>query len=230
MKSLAKFVLWTMLILVVSTIWCVNKCFNTVKNSTTQTTRRVDTKPVKNAYVTGGAVNVRSGPGTDFEVKGQLLRGDEVIWTKLDGEWHLVRTPDNDFGYIHEKLLTFSSKDLFLDIWKIASKNRTQLEAYLGPAKWGKIPEGDQGIFLGGTVEILMYKGKWEAITIYTRDILKFDQTKALDYLGLEQMAPDFKNRHTIRWERKAGLYEIAVAPDSDRRGMVEFLYIRVTK
>lgn len=57
--------------------------------------------------VTGDRVNLRSGPGTDFDVVGSLSRGDEVEILHDDGiGWVQMRMPDGRIGWIADFLLT----------------------------------------------------------------------------------------------------------------------------
>ena len=61
-------------------------------------------------FVGSRSVNVRSGPGTDFEVVGRLARGEAVL-VVADGEgpdgWSLIRIEgDGVEGYVASRLLT----------------------------------------------------------------------------------------------------------------------------
>ena len=41
-------------------------------------------------YVTGDALNIRSGPGTDYNVLGQAYYGDSLVVLGKEGTWHLI--------------------------------------------------------------------------------------------------------------------------------------------
>ena len=63
--------------------------------------------------VTATRVNVRSGAGTDFPVVGQVTAGDQVkILGETDGWMRILPVSDSTFGWVHENLISFKSKDI----------------------------------------------------------------------------------------------------------------------
>lgn len=54
--------------------------------------------------VTGEYVNLRSKPGTEFEVIGQVYKGDILALEDTIGDWHYIRTKDGMYGYITASL------------------------------------------------------------------------------------------------------------------------------
>ncbi|ROU02681.1 SH3 domain-containing protein [Histidinibacterium lentulum] len=55
--------------------------------------------------VNGSLVNVRTGPGTDFEVLATLPRGTEVDLVELRGGWAMIRLSSGEEGWMAEYLL-----------------------------------------------------------------------------------------------------------------------------
>lgn len=56
------------------------------------------------AWIKEDVVNVRSGPGTNHEKRGQLHRGDKVYIVGRDGDWRKCRTPGGH-GWMRRDLL-----------------------------------------------------------------------------------------------------------------------------
>ncbi|MFA5480280.1 MAG: SH3 domain-containing protein, partial [Candidatus Muiribacteriota bacterium] len=55
--------------------------------------------------ITGNAVNVRSGPGTYFDVLVTLNLGTDVVILNKDNDWYQVKMPDGRLGFIFHTLL-----------------------------------------------------------------------------------------------------------------------------
>ncbi|MGI5817056.1 MAG: SH3 domain-containing protein [Armatimonadota bacterium] len=56
------------------------------------------------AWIKSATINVRSGPGTHYEKRGQLTRGTKVFIIKRDRGWSQCRTPGG-YGWIRDDLL-----------------------------------------------------------------------------------------------------------------------------
>ena len=56
------------------------------------------------AWINVEGVNVRSGPGTGYEKRGKLSKGDKVYVVARDGDWRKCRTPGG-YGWIRRDLL-----------------------------------------------------------------------------------------------------------------------------
>lgn len=52
--------------------------------------------------VTAGTLNVRGGPGTQFEAMGKVHRGDIVEVIDMRGDWARIDHNGNDDGWVHE--------------------------------------------------------------------------------------------------------------------------------
>lgn len=59
----------------------------------------------ENYQVTASALNVRSGPGTNFGVMGQVHRGDLVEVVDIQGSWARLDQNDNSDGWVHTAYL-----------------------------------------------------------------------------------------------------------------------------
>jgi len=55
--------------------------------------------------------NVRSGPGTTYEVIGKVVIGEQLLQLEKKGEWFKVRLPNNETGWIHHILITERDSD-----------------------------------------------------------------------------------------------------------------------
>lgn len=68
----------------------------TTPNNPTVTTPSTQTGTLT---VTGNSVNVRSGPGTNYDIVASVVKGDTVTKLGVDGEWYRIKT-GNITGYI----------------------------------------------------------------------------------------------------------------------------------
>ncbi len=68
----------------------------TTPNNPTVTTPSTQTGTLT---VTGNSVNVRSGPGTNYDIVASVVKGDTVTKLGVEGEWYRIKT-GNITGYI----------------------------------------------------------------------------------------------------------------------------------
>ena len=61
-----------------------------------------------NACVTNSDINIRKGPGTDFEVMGGLVSGTcmQILGRNQDASWVYMVTEENEAGWVAAWLLT----------------------------------------------------------------------------------------------------------------------------
>jgi len=59
-----------------------------------------------NVSVTAHTLNIRSGPGMEFEVIGQVSRGDVLVIRGNAPEWLYVQFPSGRFGWVLERFTT----------------------------------------------------------------------------------------------------------------------------
>ncbi len=69
-------------------------------------------KPIAYWYINANALNVRSGPGTNYDKIETLKRGDKVGYFDTDGEWVRVQTPSGKKGYMLMKYLVDSESEV----------------------------------------------------------------------------------------------------------------------
>ena len=68
-----------------------NPAPDTTEDATTTTSTTQPTQQHTKMVVTADTLNVRTGPGTDYDVQGTLVLGDEVQVLALEGEWYRIQ-------------------------------------------------------------------------------------------------------------------------------------------
>ena len=69
----------------------------------------------KTVYVSStgsGTLNLRAGPGKDYDVKGYVHHGDKVSKLKTSGEWSKVKTKSSKVGWIKTKYIDGTTREL----------------------------------------------------------------------------------------------------------------------
>lgn len=64
---------------------------------------------VKNGEITGNAVNVRSGPGIEHRILGQVNMGDHVVSIEEKDTWIHIAAPDNLTAYVKADFIKYFS-------------------------------------------------------------------------------------------------------------------------
>lgn len=75
----------------------------TTPNTTTPTTTTPSTTTTNTSTtltITGNTLNVRSGPGTNYEIVTGLTKGDKVTKLGQEGDWYRIQTSGGQTGYI----------------------------------------------------------------------------------------------------------------------------------
>ncbi len=62
--------------------------------------------------IVANRLNIRSGPGDQYTVLGQLNEGEEVDIIDQKDEWIQIKPVKNTYGWINEKYISFKSKDV----------------------------------------------------------------------------------------------------------------------
>ncbi|MCG3147693.1 MAG: hypothetical protein PCFJNLEI_01134 [Verrucomicrobiae bacterium] len=70
-----------------------------------QTKCYVASKFVQNGAVTGDAINVRCGPGTNFRDIGKLAKGEQVAVVETKGEWTQIKPTASCTGWVAAELI-----------------------------------------------------------------------------------------------------------------------------
>jgi N-acetylmuramoyl-L-alanine amidase len=68
----------------------------------------VSSKFIKDGVITGDAINVRCGPGTNFRDIGKLSKGDKVAVVETKGEWSQIQPTANCSGWVAAELIEVS--------------------------------------------------------------------------------------------------------------------------
>lgn len=69
-------------------------------------------KPVAYWYINANTLNVRSGPGTQYEKIETLSRGAKIGYFATEGEWARIQTPSGKTGYMLLKYLVESESEV----------------------------------------------------------------------------------------------------------------------
>ena len=71
----------------------------------------VSAKLVKNGVVTTDAVNIRSGPGTNFKEVGKLAKGEHVDVVEKSGDWLHIKPTKHSSGWVAAELVEVSAPE-----------------------------------------------------------------------------------------------------------------------
>lgn len=77
-----------------------NQGTTTPNNAGTTTTTPSTGNTGTTLTITGNTLNVRSGPGTSYEVVTGLVKGDTVTKLGQEGDWYRIQTSSGQTGYI----------------------------------------------------------------------------------------------------------------------------------
>ena len=119
--------------------------------------------------MTSGAVNVRSGPGTNYNIITAVRTGSTVSVIGSDGSWSNVRLPDGRVGWVYTPLLATSKPNARTQCWasvvNLAPRSRGGDSSFLamrsGPStRYAKVSE----TYLGDRLQVLARKNGWAQI------------------------------------------------------------------
>ena len=99
---------WTQIRLPGSMLGYVSNGYLTSSNSSSNGNSNVNTTGGV-FTVTAGALNIRSGPGTNYSILGVLQKGAQVTRIGQDGKWFKVAASNNADAWVSSKYLTSSS-------------------------------------------------------------------------------------------------------------------------
>ncbi len=159
-------------------------------SSASSSSADVDAMP---AWIQVATVNVRSGPGTNYQQRGQLTKGDKVYVVEIRNDWRKCRTPGG-YGWIrHDMLETSISRGQQLaaaasSTPAASSSNAGTAKAYVtgdlvhlrsGPSTSDRIMAK---VVEGQTVYITETRGDWRKVTVHGgetgwiyADLLKYE-------------------------------------------------------
>lgn len=111
-------------------------------------------------------VNMRTGPGTQYDVIRELQTGEQVEYLKRSGKWAKVKSGDTE-GYVFAKYLTREKPITAGTVLTAKSSVNVRSEASTSSTKLWKLSKGDN-------VTVVAEHDKWLEI--------KFDTTTAFVY------------------------------------------------
>jgi len=137
----------------------------------------------KTVYISStgsGTLNLRSGPGKDYDVVGYVNHGDEVQVLKKSGEWSRVKTEDGDKGWIKTKYIDGTTKSLGSGT-KTVKTSGGSLNLRSGPGT----SYGVKGqVANGAKVKVLNTEGSWVKITVQSSGKTGWIQEKYISGSG----------------------------------------------
>lgn len=98
-------------------------------------------------------VNMRTGPGTQYDVIRELQTGEQVEYLKRSGKWAKVKSGDTE-GYVFAKYLTREKPITAGTVLTAKSTVNVRSEASTASTKLGKLPKGS-------LITVIAVHGKW---------------------------------------------------------------------
>ncbi|HBX23516.1 MAG TPA: N-acetylmuramoyl-L-alanine amidase [Desulfotomaculum sp.] len=80
--------------------WIAGWLVDTSASANTQPQQQISTQKIKQATITGSAVNVRSGPGTSYGSVTSVSKGSKYTVTEASGQWLKIKLSDGKQGWI----------------------------------------------------------------------------------------------------------------------------------
>ncbi len=109
-----------------------------------------------------GFLNVRSGPGTNFEILREIYPGDQVTSLEKKGRWHRVRLPGGGTGWVSGNFLQEISS-WSGDIRVVIQTSDGFLNLRAGPGTGNGII---RRIYPGDQVKVLGASGNWLRVRV----------------------------------------------------------------
>lgn len=107
--------------------------------------------------VTSDGVNLRSGPGTNYEIKWEYGKGFPLQVVTKKGDWYKVKDFENDSGWIYKSLLSKKSHMIV----KVNKKSSKKVNIRSGPATNFQIVGK---AYYGVVFETLLQKNGWAKV------------------------------------------------------------------
>lgn len=98
-------------------------------------------------------VNMRTGPGTQYDVIRELQTGEQVEYLKRSGKWAKVKSGDTE-GYVFAKYLTREKPITAGTVLTAKGAVNVRSEASTSSTKLGKMPKGS-------IITVIAVHGKW---------------------------------------------------------------------
>lgn len=124
----------------------------------------------KGALVDGAAVNVRLGPGVDFDRVGQLDKGTRLVVVKKGEKWSQVALPENTTCYIAARFVDPATPEIF----RVARTDPDQPDKQEDPDKPDK-PEKPDGAGTDKPKEVTVPEGRKLAGDTFNEKLADYD-------------------------------------------------------
>jgi uncharacterized protein YgiM (DUF1202 family) len=142
----------------------------------------------KTVYISStgsGSMNVRSGPGKSYSVKGYVHHKDTVDVLDKSGEWSKVKVHDNGVtGWIKTKYIDGTTRELGTGTKTVSCSSSLNLRTGPGTNYSAKGTVKD-----GATVKVLNTEDNWVKITDYSTGKTGWIMEK---YIEVENKWPSF--------------------------------------
>ena len=110
-----------------------------------------------------GTLNLRSGPGKEYEPKGYVHHNDKVTVLDHDGIWSKVKTASGKTGWIKTKYIDGTTRALGTGTKKVSVPGGESLNLRKGPGTG----YGTRGtVASGATVKVLNTEDDWVKVTV----------------------------------------------------------------
>lgn len=119
----------------------------------------------KTVYVSStgeGTLNLRAGPGKEYDSIGYVHHGDEVKVLDHSGIWSRVRTEDGDKGWIKTKYIDGTTRKLGTGL-KTVKTSGGSLNLRTGPGTWYSV-KGT--VYNGWKVKVIGTEDNWAKVTV----------------------------------------------------------------
>lgn len=127
-----------------------------------------------------GTMNLRAGPGKDYDVKGYVYHGDKVSVLDEDGIWSRVKTSSGKTGWIKTKYIDGTTKALGTGYKYIdADGNAVNVRSGAGTGYSVKGKAYD-----GAKVKVLNTEDNWAKVTVQSSGLTGWVMTKYLSGSG----------------------------------------------
>lgn len=110
-----------------------------------------------------GTMNLRSGPGKGYDVKGYVHHGDKVSVLDKSGEWSKVKTSSGKTGWIKTKYIDGTTKALGTGKKTVKVPSGETLNLRSGPGTGYSVKGSVKN---GATVKVLNTEDDWVKVTV----------------------------------------------------------------
>ena len=163
-------------------------------------------------------VNMRTGPGTQYDVIRELQTGEQVEYLTRAGKWAKVKSGDTE-GYVFAKYLTREKPITAGTVLTAKSAVNVRSEASTASAKLGKLPKGS-------LITVIAVRGKW--IEINWSGSTAFVYKKYFKHLNTAGIYIDKDNGGKLGVRVSSSANIAKIADELKATGKVDMAYINI--